>query len=489
MDVNLDSVLESLNKIDNDLFCTFSTFSKYHVNIREGKVYFSTGGRERNVELDTLIDLIFDVYTLRSFYYEDYRRDYANAAYLIPVAYYVLNDLGVELLKFEPPTKGWDKVIFEVENIHSQIDACMFDAEDTADVYHKSAAKLFDADYAKNSLAYGTPNISPTKLITQRNETLVDVHYSTNREYDESAKEYTSVKCNKNRYGVACVSVPETHRSGNIEKPKWWKLELTEKRGKHFVVVETTEQKPDIFFSSLKTKNESKRVLVFIHGFNVSFNEGLKKAAQIKYDLGVDFPVVLYSWPSLGKVSGYIKDKETALYSSNYLHEFITKLNAEGYEEVLYIAHSMGNLCLSEAVNQGFNQSVPSSRAILAAADVERQTFLDRYAESINSFFNHVSLYVSSRDRALLVSKKANKEIRVGDSTDNSVFVCDHSETIDISDNDGGFWSLKHSYISETNVVLNDVYFNLIKGLKASERRLLELQNRKNQIYWKFHEA
>ena len=43
------------------------------------------------------------------------------------------------------------------------------------------------------------------------------------------------------------------------------------------------------------------RALIFVHGFNVSFDNALFRAAQIAYDLNFDGPVFLFSWPSRGE--------------------------------------------------------------------------------------------------------------------------------------------------------------------------------------------
>ena len=41
-----------------------------------------------------------------------------------------------------------------------------------------------------------------------------------------------------------------------------------------------------------------KQVFVFVHGFNVSFENALRRTAQIAYDLNFDGAPFLFSWPS-----------------------------------------------------------------------------------------------------------------------------------------------------------------------------------------------
>jgi esterase/lipase superfamily enzyme len=52
--------------------------------------------------------------------------------------------------------------------------------------------------------------------------------------------------------------------------------------------------------------NVSRSTLIYIPGHNVDFEHGMLRAAQISYDLQLQASLVLYSWPSQGKVSAYI---------------------------------------------------------------------------------------------------------------------------------------------------------------------------------------
>src|SRR5262249_30812720 len=51
--------------------------------------------------------------------------------------------------------------------------------------------------------------------------------------------------------------------------------------------------------------------LVFVHGYNVSFENAIRRAGQIAYDLNFDGPVFVFSWPSRGRLTGYISDRDT----------------------------------------------------------------------------------------------------------------------------------------------------------------------------------
>ncbi len=56
------------------------------------------------------------------------------------------------------------------------------------------------------------------------------------------------------------------------------------------------------FFSHLKTKvdqGSSNAAFVFIHGYNVQFDDALRRTAQIKKDLDFDGPAILIAGPPM----------------------------------------------------------------------------------------------------------------------------------------------------------------------------------------------
>ena len=53
-------------------------------------------------------------------------------------------------------------------------------------------------------------------------------------------------------------------------------------------------------------------VVVFLHGYNNSFSDALRRAATIKNDIAGDGTVISYTWPSDGSVLGYGYDASSA---------------------------------------------------------------------------------------------------------------------------------------------------------------------------------
>jgi esterase/lipase superfamily enzyme len=49
-----------------------------------------------------------------------------------------------------------------------------------------------------------------------------------------------------------------------------------------------------------------------VHGFNVSFENALRRTAQIAYDLDFDGAPFLFSWPSRDSLLSYASDWQSA---------------------------------------------------------------------------------------------------------------------------------------------------------------------------------
>jgi esterase/lipase superfamily enzyme len=158
--------------------------------------------------------------------------------------------------------------------------------------------------------------------------------------------------------------------------------------------------------------------MVFIHGFNVSFDNAIKRAGQIAYDLNFDGPVFLFTWPSRGgdtllshvlRVFDYRYDRVSAEIAGAHLEQFLDQIIVQtNFTKVHFIAHSMGNKALLDALRLSANAhsltQVRLGEIILAAPDVERDSFIQLIG-SLGNLVSKITLYASGSDRALLASR------------------------------------------------------------------------------------
>src|SRR5262249_46924146 len=54
------------------------------------------------------------------------------------------------------------------------------------------------------------------------------------------------------------------------------------------------------------------QALVFVHGYNTSFDNAIRRAGQLAYDLGFDGPVFVFSWPARESLLSYVGARESA---------------------------------------------------------------------------------------------------------------------------------------------------------------------------------
>lgn len=322
---------------------------------------------------------------------------------------------------------------------------------------------------------------------------LIPLNFATDRNYNsnETVNEQFGSKRSNIKYGICKVSIPKDHEIGEIESPSFWRFEFSEDPKKHIVLHENGIISKKLFFNQLSAKikkSKRKSSFLFIHGYNVSFANAAKRTAQITYDLKFDGEPVFYSWPSKGELSGYMTDEANIKWAQtnikNFLIDYLTKSEAE---EIFLVAHSMGNRGLTRAVIDVISEhphlKSKIKEIILAAPDIDADVFKRDIAPKMVSLIQKpITLYVSSDDLALEVSKKAHGYPRVGDSGEGLVLI-NGIETIDATGIDTSF--LSHSYFADTSSIIQDI-FDLIKtGQRASKRKKLKLIKLRNQIYWR----
>lgn len=341
--------------------------------------------------------------------------------------------------------------------------------------------------------------VTGSQIIRSR-KFVVAVNFATDRdmnvEVGEEGERYPSVHFGARRgetlhYGLSYVSIPaSTHVIGNIERPRWWKLERTADPAHHMVLSVTRSADFAYWISSIKRSFKAKHrpLLLFVHGYNVSFDEGVLRAAQMAWDVRFPGPVVLYSWASKGKVAGYPADEATAELAVTNLTEVLRRvLRLSNAGEIYLVAHSMGNRILTRALldvavtDPSVNTRVKD--VILAAPDIDADVFKAQIAPRLPRTAGNVTIYASSTDEALRASRKFHGGYaRVGD-TNGGVAVFPGIHTIDASSEGSDF--LGHSYITNSPRVLVDLRNIINTRLPPQARGMLRMRSRLG-TYWRF---
>lgn len=316
----------------------------------------------------------------------------------------------------------------------------------------------------------------------------VEVYYGTDRKPVASqklARDYGGER-GELEVGTCRVSIPQGHQIGHLESPVWWKLELREDPSKHVVLLDVAPLAETAMYAKLKAslaETDDQALLVFVHGYNVSFEEAARRTAQIAYDLGFDGVPAFYSWPSNGDVLDYPKDEADVQWSVPHLKAFLQDLVAKSAaKKVHLIAHSMGNRALTGALQAlAAEHDAPLfNQVILTAPDIDAEVFARDIVPAIRPSAERITLYASSKDRAIDLSNDLHGYPRAGESGEHLVVV-EGLDTIDASQVDTDL--LGHSYYAETRALLSDLYLLLDHGQPPAERNLLARE--KNTLtYW-----
>lgn len=313
----------------------------------------------------------------------------------------------------------------------------------------------------------------------------LDVHYLTNRAVGSKTASPCSNESfgistgEQTQYGVCRVNVPKKHATGTIETS----ADPRADSHKFFKVINEKKLDFETFQTNLQ-KNSQRQVLVFIHGFNVKFQEAVFRASQIAYDLKFQGPVILFSWPA-GADGGFInstlisrtydtnkKNAKASLPAALDFFDLISRLDMKTY---VYV-HSMGHqVAIPALVNLAKESDINLlvHELILNAPDFDLRDFED-LAPHLLKLAKRITLYCSYNDTAMLASETFNGGTRLG-----ACQSIDGVDVINVSeiDNPSFGMGLGHGYYS-SRAVLTDVA-QLIMGLDA-ENRLFIRQSEPN---------
>jgi esterase/lipase superfamily enzyme len=321
---------------------------------------------------------------------------------------------------------------------------------------------------------------------------VVPVFYGTDRAEEPNPKRltYNAERARRLELGRALVTVPKIHQVPQIERP--WALRIpyfdvtiyeeAEDPKKHFTMQEIKTLTHDEFLRLVRERLGSSRrykdhAIVFVHGYNTSFDHAVYRTAQIAYDLKFDGAAFVYSWPSGGSVASYTYDRESAQASEPYLRQFLDLVVKEtGAKSISIIAHSMGNQPLLDVLKDmkaSAPEGVVISQIIMAAPDVDADNFVN-LARRIEGFAKGVTLYAASNDRALTISRNFWQNPRAGDVLATGPLIMPGIDTIDVTAASTDVFALNHSDYAENNALLQDIGKLILSGLRPPDQRFTD---------------
>jgi esterase/lipase superfamily enzyme len=349
----------------------------------------------------------------------------------------------------------------------------------------------------KSSKSASQPGRDDAKVeLTPDMTALQPVYFATDRVSATGAPleaSFTAGRASKISYGLTVVSIPKNHTVGNVERPKFsylkWRYQA-ETDADHFRIKALTPLDHDALVSELASGGDS--VLLFVHGYNVTFADAIYKAAQIAYDANFPGSVLAFSWPSAGALLKYDEDRESAEFAAPDLGQILQMLSAEiGDKKVYIVAHSMGNQVLVGALQQAAlsKTDLTINELVMAAPDVDKDVF-SRKAEQIRAVAKNVTVYASAADKALLASGEKSYGTRLGFVGPSGPNIFPGIEVIDVTAVGDDMLGLDHGTFASSGAVLADLG-RLIRSVSHLEPDLrtptLALMPDKAHLkYWRY---
>jgi esterase/lipase superfamily enzyme len=276
-------------------------------------------------------------------------------------------------------------------------------------------------------------------------------------------------------FGKRFVRIPTSHRPGELGSPLWKRL--LSGVDDRITVEPATVLTEDAFARDVRSflaglDPADRNVLVYIHGFNTSFDEATLRAAQLGFDLKVPGITAVYSWPSRGNVSAYLTDVSSIEASEEHIAEFLVRVTALADRgKVHIIAHSMGNRGLLRAMHRATTQAALRAgtrfgQIFLAAPDVDAKLFR-QLASVYPQIAERTTLYVADQDKAIAAVEWLAEGLRAGGAP--PVLVLPGIDTVRVRGS--GLFQLGHSYVAEELDVLRDIRAQLYWHDPPQQRR------------------
>lgn len=197
-------------------------------------------------------------------------------------------------------------------------------------------------------------------------------------------------------------------------------------------------------------------VLLFVHGYNETFESAARSAAQLSHALEFQGRTALFAWPSGGALLDYGYDRESALWSrEGFVQALRALVNNPTVGRVHIVAHSMGTFLTLEALRELRTEVDVSSRIgalVFASPDIDIDAF-EQTVSKLGPLARRMTVIIDPGDRALAVSARiAGGVARAGAAERNRL----EALGVRVADTSGRGWSmLRHDlFLSDTEVTL-----------------------------------
>ena len=245
-------------------------------------------------------------------------------------------------------------------------------------------------------------------------------------------------------------------------------------------------------------------LLVLLHGYKEAFPSALRKTAFFGHVLDINSPVMLFDWPGNqgATLSGYRRARRVAEASGADLARALKLIIREIEPDRLWlVANSMGGQVVVDAFSFLYAEADFSDAqteiedVVLTAPDVDHEEFDQQFKSEINALADNLTVYVSSNDRALVLSRIVNRARRRGKSTLTPNQLEEAARVAELIDPDSELVTLVdvtpvnrtrnfHNFSLETPEFFDDLYLRLTNESTPRSRLRYQIKTSDGSVYW-----
>ncbi|MBG6173083.1 esterase/lipase superfamily enzyme [Labrenzia sp. EL_208] len=242
-------------------------------------------------------------------------------------------------------------------------------------------------------------------------------------------------------------------------------------------------------------------IVLFLHGYNNSFSDSIRRGATIQEDIAKDAIVVSYTWPSDGELLSYGYDESSTDIAEQNLKLFMDKLTRTvDPARISIVAHSMGSRLLmrylADLPERGIEPpQIKFQNVVFAAADISTVLFKQKEEAPFDPSFPlskyaaRITVYSSQYDRPLGLSQKLHRDSRLGLADETDLYLDADIVAIDASLIDPAKWyqafsfATRHSYVFDKSAGVRDLS-GVLNGLEPNVRPGMTRKFRNGLPYW-----
>ena len=328
--------------------------------------------------------------------------------------------------------------------------------------------------------------------------------YVTNRrpgaEGAEIADRYGTEREDRLKFGTFDAAIRPSLGLGMFINPTEWfqneeiQLQNVESVKRQAFVAQLREQ---------VEKSPDRGLLVVVHGFREAYKSALGKTAFVGHVLDINAPVMLFDWPGNqgSSLRGYRRAREVAKASGAELAATLQMIVKEVRPDRLWlIANSMGGEVVAHAFSRLYQDpeladaQTEIEDVVLTAPDISHEEFDQQFKREIGALATNLTVYVSSNDRALIVSRLINRAARRGESTLSPDQFDEAVRVADLVDPDSELVTLVdvtpvnrtrnfHNFSLETPEFFDDLFLRLINRTAPRSRLIYQIESTDGAVY------